>query len=104
MPPADPLYRLEIAGMTKAPVATSLGIEITPTVALDDIAGPIDTLLVSGGFGQAEASSDQRLLAWLRDQPPARPALRLDLHRRLRAGSRRPARRQARDHALGVGG
>jgi transcriptional regulator GlxA family with amidase domain len=61
-----PLYRLEIAGMTKAPVATSLGIEITPTVALDDIAGPIDTLLVSGGFGQAEASSDQRLLAWLR--------------------------------------
>jgi transcriptional regulator GlxA family with amidase domain len=62
-----PLYRLEIAGMTKAPVATSLGgIEITPTIALDDIAGPIDTLLVSGGFGQPEASSDQRLLAWLR--------------------------------------
>ena len=47
------LYRLEIGGMTKTPVATSLGgIEITPTVALDDIAGPIDTLLVSGGFGQ----------------------------------------------------
>jgi transcriptional regulator GlxA family with amidase domain len=61
------LYRLEIAGMTKAPVGTSLGrVEITPTVALDDIAGPIDTLLVSGGFGQAEASADQRLLAWLR--------------------------------------
>jgi transcriptional regulator GlxA family with amidase domain len=62
-----PLYRLEIAGMTKAPVATSLrGVEITPTIALDDIAGPIDTLLVSGGFGQPEASADQRLLAWLR--------------------------------------
>jgi transcriptional regulator GlxA family with amidase domain len=62
-----PLYRLEIAGLTKAPVATSLGgIEITPTVALDDIAGSIDTLLVSGGFGQAEASRDQPLLAWLR--------------------------------------
>jgi transcriptional regulator GlxA family with amidase domain len=53
--------------MTKAPVATSLrGVEITPTIALDDIAGPIDTLLVSGGFGQPEASADQRLLAWLR--------------------------------------
>jgi len=61
-----PLYRLEIAAMTTAPVATSLGIAITPTVALDDIAGPIDTLLVSGGFGQPVASSDQRLLAWLR--------------------------------------
>lgn len=63
----QPLYRLEIAGMTTAPIATSLGgIKITPTVALADIAGPIDTLLVSGGFGQVEASADQRLLAWLR--------------------------------------
>jgi len=53
-----PLYRLEIAGMTKAPVATSLrGVEITPTIALDDIAGPIDTLLVSGGFGQPEEAA-----------------------------------------------
>ena len=37
------LYRLEIDGMTKAPVGTSLGrVEITPTGALDDIAGPIE--------------------------------------------------------------
>jgi len=60
-----PLYRLAIAGMTTAPVATSIGIVITPTIALDDIVDPIDTLLVSGGFGQAEASVDRRLLAWL---------------------------------------
>src|SRR3984893_15473519 len=61
-----PLYRLAIAGMTMAPVDTSLGIRITPSVAVSDIKEPIDTLLVSGGYGQAEASCDERLLAWLK--------------------------------------
>ena len=61
-----PLYRLAIAGLSLAPVDTSIGIPITPSVAVADIREPIDTLLVSGGFGQAEASCDERLLAWLR--------------------------------------
>jgi transcriptional regulator GlxA family with amidase domain len=61
-----PLYRLAIAGMTAEPVETSLGIPIAPSIAVADIKEPIDTLLVSGGFGQAEASSDDRLLGWLR--------------------------------------
>jgi transcriptional regulator GlxA family with amidase domain len=60
------LYRIAIAGMSMAPVDTSLGIQITPSVAVAAIEGPIDTLLVSGGFGQAEASGDQHLLAWLK--------------------------------------
>ena len=96
-----PLYRLAIAGKTTALVETSLGLPIVPSVALDDIEGPIDTLLVSGGFGQSDASSDQQLIAWLK--PVAGAPLRLDLHRRLRARRRRPARRQAGDHALGDG-
>jgi transcriptional regulator GlxA family with amidase domain len=62
----QPLYRLAIAGMSLAPVDTSLGIRITPSVAVADIREPIDTLLVSGGYGQAEASCDERLLAWLK--------------------------------------
>ena len=61
-----PLYRLAIAGMSMAPVETSLGIRITPSVAVADLKEPIDTLLVSGGYGQAEASCDQGLLAWLK--------------------------------------
>lgn len=60
------LYQLAIVGMSMAPVETSLGIPIAPSAAVADIDGPIDTLLVSGGFGQAEASCDERLLAWLR--------------------------------------
>jgi transcriptional regulator GlxA family with amidase domain len=62
-----PLYRLAIAGKTTAPVETSLGLPIVPSVAIDDIEGPIDTLLVSGGFGQSQASCDERLLAWLKE-------------------------------------
>jgi transcriptional regulator GlxA family with amidase domain len=61
-----PLYRLAIAGMSIAPVDSSLGIRITPSVAVADIKEPIDTLLVSGGYGQVEASSNEPLLAWLR--------------------------------------
>jgi transcriptional regulator GlxA family with amidase domain len=61
-----PLYRLAIAGMSAAPVATSLGVPIAPNVAVDDLKEPIDTILVSGGFGQAEASADARLLDWLK--------------------------------------
>jgi transcriptional regulator GlxA family with amidase domain len=61
-----PLYRLAIAAMNTTPVETSLGLRLMPDVALADIEGPIDTLLVSGGFGQANASVDQRLLAGLR--------------------------------------
>jgi transcriptional regulator GlxA family with amidase domain len=60
------VYKLAIAGMTTDPVETSLGLPITPSIALADIAGPIDTLLVSGGTGQVEASCDPHLLAWLR--------------------------------------
>ena len=52
--------------MSMAPVETSLGIRITPSVAVADLREPIDTLLVSGGYGQAEASCDQGLLAWLK--------------------------------------
>ena len=66
----QPLYRLAVAATSLAPVDTSLGIPIVPSVALDDIREPIDTLLVSGGLGQAEASCDQRLLSWLRTTKP----------------------------------
>src|SRR5262249_41527230 len=49
---------------------TSLGVSITPNVAFDDVAEPIDTLLVSGGFGQVQASLDPRLIRWLQHNGP----------------------------------
>jgi len=62
-----PLYRLAIAGKTTALIETSLGLPIVPSVALADVEGPVDTLLVSGGFGQSQASCDQQLIAWLKE-------------------------------------
>jgi transcriptional regulator GlxA family with amidase domain len=48
------------------PVETSLGIRLFPSVAASRFAGPIDTLLVSGGSGQAR--TNPALLKWLRIQ------------------------------------
>jgi transcriptional regulator GlxA family with amidase domain len=61
----QPLYRLAIASMGGTPVETSLGIRLFPSVAASRIAGPIDTLLVSGGLGQVEARTNPALLKWL---------------------------------------
>ena len=50
----------------------------------------------------AAAIADRRCSRWLRAHGAARPAARLGLHRQLPARRGRPARRPARDHALGV--
>lgn len=60
------LYQMAIASIDGAPVPTSLGVPITPSMAVGDIKEPIDTLLVSGGRGQAAARRDQALIGWLR--------------------------------------
>src|SRR5262249_22126089 len=64
------LYRVCTAAADTARVETSLGISITPNVAFNDIEEAIDTLLVSGGFGQVQASRDPRLIRWLQDNGP----------------------------------
>ena len=74
-----PLYRLAIAGMTWRR-SRPLGIHITPSVRRRPW-GPIDTLLVSGGYGQAEASCDQDLLAWLKTGRRRARGCGIDLHR-----------------------
>ena len=62
-------------------------------------AAAVDTLLVSGGKGP-EGLQDPAVLDWLRQTAPEGATLRLDLHRRVCAGRRRPHCRQARDDAL----
>jgi transcriptional regulator GlxA family with amidase domain len=64
------LYRLSLAAVTIDPVPTSLGFCIVPNYALVDLEGPIDTLLVAGGDGQAAASRDRALTDWLREAAP----------------------------------
>ena len=64
------LYRLSVAAVTTDPITTSLGFSIVPNSALADLNGPIDTLLVAGGYGHAAALSDPALVGWLREAAP----------------------------------
>jgi transcriptional regulator GlxA family with amidase domain len=64
------LYRLSIAAVTTDPVKTSVGFCFVPNSALADLEGPIDTLLVAGGYGYVAASRDRALTDWLREAAP----------------------------------
>jgi transcriptional regulator GlxA family with amidase domain len=61
-----PLYELSVVAVSPSPIPTSVGFTVTPTCGIDKLEFPVDTLLVSGGFGQREASKDERLKAFLR--------------------------------------
>jgi transcriptional regulator GlxA family with amidase domain len=64
------LYRLSLVAATTDPVRTSLGFCILPNYALADLQGPIDTLLVAGGYGHVAASRDEVLTGWLLEAAP----------------------------------
>lgn len=64
------LYSLSITAVTTEPVRTSLGFCIVPNYALAELQGPIDTLLVAGGYGHVAALHDRTLTGWLRDTAP----------------------------------
>lgn len=64
------LYRLSVTAITTDPITTSLGFSIVPNTALADLDGPIDTLLVAGGYGHVTALRDPALTGWLREAAP----------------------------------
>lgn len=64
------LYRLSLAAVTTEPITTSLGFCIVPNCRLADLDGPIDTLLVAGGYGHVDALRDPVLTGWLRETAP----------------------------------
>lgn len=64
-------YRVRVAAVdASAPLATGSGFAIVPEVALDDLRGPLDTIVVAGGAGTREALADERLIPWLRTAAP----------------------------------
>ncbi|GIG91406.1 GlxA family transcriptional regulator [Plantactinospora endophytica] len=58
-------YRLETVAPLPGPVTASGGLTVTADLGVDDCVGPIDTLVVAGGRGRAEACDDRRLIGWL---------------------------------------
>lgn len=62
-------YSVEIMAACAGPVRMSSGLELVAGRSYRN-ADRIDTLLVSGGIGYAQACKDAALLAWLRRQQP----------------------------------
>lgn len=50
-------YALSVVSTGGTPVATGAGYAITPAEALEDVTGPIDTLIVAGGHGARHADA-----------------------------------------------
>lgn len=63
-------YRVALATLDGRPFETSSGLQVTPAFALSEAPSPIDTLIVAGGDGSRDASTDEELLAWIRDAAP----------------------------------
>jgi transcriptional regulator GlxA family with amidase domain len=60
-------YRVEVVAKEKKPIATrSAGYGIAPIRTTAQCRGPIDTLVVAGGFGVYEAVEDEALVGWIR--------------------------------------
>ena len=51
-------YAISVVSPGGAPVATDAGYAITPAAALEDVDGPIDTLIVAGGQGARTATRE----------------------------------------------
>jgi transcriptional regulator GlxA family with amidase domain len=63
------LYDIATVAPTTDPVTTNVGIAFVPTCAMEALALPVDTLLVSGGGGPAIANAPP-ILDWLRHAAP----------------------------------
>lgn len=61
-----PAYRLTVAATEAGAVPTSGGLGVVAEVALRDVTGPIDTLMVVGGDGTYEAVQDEEMIAQVR--------------------------------------
>lgn len=61
-----PRYDVRLATLDGRPVHCSSGVTLAAQDRLDRMRGPLDTLLVAGGFGHENAAADVRLITHLR--------------------------------------
>ncbi len=59
-------YEIEITARAAGPVRSTSGIELLAQRAFRELRGPIDTLLVAGGDGVADALRDRELIGFVR--------------------------------------
>jgi transcriptional regulator GlxA family with amidase domain len=63
-------YRVRVLSADGRPLRCSSGLQIVPDGALPHDAEGIDTLIVAGGFGFAQALEDDALVAWIARAAP----------------------------------
>jgi transcriptional regulator GlxA family with amidase domain len=61
-----PGYEVIVAAASKEPLVTST-VSFLPDATLEEVTGPIDTLLIAGGTGTRPAEEDERLIDWIAD-------------------------------------
>jgi transcriptional regulator GlxA family with amidase domain len=59
-----PGYEVTVAAAEGGALATST-VSLVPDARLDEVTGPIDTLLIAGGTGTRRAEEDERLIHWI---------------------------------------
>jgi transcriptional regulator GlxA family with amidase domain len=59
-------YEVEVVAPRPEPFFMSNGMRVIPAATIDEVRGPIDTLIVAGGAGSRDAASDQHVLDWVR--------------------------------------
>src|SRR5262249_40206986 len=62
----QPPYSIEIVAASSGPLVTSSGIKLVADRSFSEVAGQIDTLMIPGGIGTAEAIADPGLTRWVR--------------------------------------
>lgn len=63
-------YALHVLGLDREPVFAESGVRFVPDSQLSD-APPLDTIIVPGGSGLREPSTNSKVAAWLRLRAPA---------------------------------
>jgi transcriptional regulator GlxA family with amidase domain len=58
-------YTIEILGVGPGPIRTSSGMKLVADSSFADARGRIDTLLLAGGIGTAEAARNRALIRWI---------------------------------------
>ena len=60
-------FQVETVGLTAAPIRARNGLQVQPSLSIDD-AGPCDVLVLPGGYGTRREMHNEMLLAWIRRQ------------------------------------
>lgn len=60
-------FHVETVGLTGAPIRARNGLDVQPSLALND-AGRCDVLVLPGGYGTRREMDNEELLAWIRRQ------------------------------------